>query len=123
MKVVNSKSAPWPVGPYSHAIISGNLVFTAGQLGLDPATKTLKPDIKSQTIQACDNLVAILKEAGTSADKVVKTTIFMKDMGDYAVVNEVYAKYFGTNPPGRSAVQVAKLPLDALVEIECIAEL
>ncbi|MCS4463686.1 Rid family detoxifying hydrolase [Clostridium botulinum] len=100
----------------------GDLLFTSGQIPLDPATgELISDDIKKATERSMENLKAVLEEAGTSFEKVVKTVIFIKDMNDFAAVNEVYAKYFKENPPARSCVQVGKLPKDALVEIELVA--
>ena len=120
--VISTTKAPGAVGPYSQAIKVGNFLFTSGQIPLDPATGSLVTgDIKKATERSLENLKAVLEEAGSSFDKVVKTTVFIVDMNDFAAVNEVYAKYFTKNTPARSCVQVAKLPKDALVEIELIA--
>ncbi len=119
--VVHTEYAPAAVGPYSQAIVAGNLVFTAGQVGLDPETKKLMEGVQEQTRRAIQNIEAILDVAGTSLDRVVKTTVFLQDMNDFAAMNEIYAQYFPENQPARSTVQVAKLPLGALVEIETIA--
>ncbi|RUT57393.1 reactive intermediate/imine deaminase [Clostridium botulinum] len=116
------KKAPAALGAYSQAIKIGDLLFTSGQIPLDPATgELISDDIKKATERSMENLKAVLEEAGTSFEKVVKTVIFIKDMNDFAAVNEVYAKYFKENPPARSCVQVGKLPKDALVEIELVA--
>lgn len=122
-KIVYTPSAPKPIGPYSQATAaSGTLVFTAGQIPLDPATGGIDgSDIATQTRRAIGNLGEILKEAGSSFDRVVKTTVFLKDMGDFAGMNAVYAEYFGTSAPARSTVEVARLPKDVRVEIEAIA--
>ncbi|MCR1933894.1 RidA family protein [Clostridium tepidum] len=120
--VISTKKAPAALGAYSQAIKVGDLLFTSGQIPLDPATGELvSDDIKKATERSMENLKAVLEEAGTSFDKVIKTVIFLKDMNDFAAVNEVYAKYFKENPPARSCVQVGKLPKDALVEIELVA--
>ncbi len=120
--VVRTAAAPAPVGPYSQAVVAGDFVFTAGQIGLVPGTKELAgDDIRSQTRQVLENLRAVLEAAGSGLDRVVKTTVFLADLGDFAAMNEVYGEYFKEAPPARSAVQVARLPLGALVEIECIA--
>lgn len=112
------------VAPYSPAVVVGPFVYTAGQIGLDPATKQLvEGGIRAQVEQALKNLGSVLAAAGTSLDQVVKTTVFLADMDDYAVMNEIYARVFDHDEPARSAVQVARLPLDALVEIEAIAVL
>ncbi|KRU25183.1 reactive intermediate/imine deaminase [Clostridium sporogenes] len=120
--VISTKKAPAALGAYSQAIKIGELLFTSGQIPLDPATgELISDDIKKATERSMENLKAVLEEAGTSFEKVVKTVIFIKDMNDFAAVNEVYAKYFKENPPARSCVQVGKLPKDALVEIELVA--
>ena len=119
---ISTDRAPGAVGPYSQAIVANGMVFTAGQVPLVPGTKSLvEGDIQAQTRQVFANLTAVLEAAGTSLDKAVKTTVFLKDLNDFAAMNETYATYFPSNPPARSTVQVAKLPLDALVEIEVIA--
>lgn len=121
-KKVLTDQAPAPIGPYSQAIIAGGLVYTAGQIPLDPATKNLvEGDIRVQTEQALKNVEAILKAAGTSMKSVVKTTVFLKDMGEFAQMNEVYARFFSDSAPARSTVEVARLPKDVKVEIEAIA--
>jgi 2-iminobutanoate/2-iminopropanoate deaminase len=119
---INTAKAPAAVGPYSQAVKTGNLVFTAGQLGLDPATGEFAgDDVAAQTRQAMENLRAILEAAGTSLDQIVKTTIFVADLADFQTVNAVYAEFFEHAPPARSTVEVAALPLGGLVEIEVIA--
>lgn len=121
-EVIETDQAPAPVGPYSQAIRVDNSVFTAGQVGMDPATgKLAEGDIKAQTRQALENVSAILEAAGASLGSVVKTTVFLADLDDFANMNEVYAEFFPESPPARSAVQVARLPLDALIEIETVA--
>jgi 2-iminobutanoate/2-iminopropanoate deaminase len=121
-QIISTKNAPAAVGAYSQAVRSGNMVFTAGQLALDPATgKMLADDITIQTEQALKNLTAVLEAAGSSLANVVKCTVFLQDMGEFAAMNTVYAQFFAENPPARSAVQVAALPLGARVEIEAIA--
>lgn len=124
LKKVHTDGAPEAIGPYSQAIIVGNLVFTAGQTPLDPATmKLVEGDVAAQTARALDSIRAVLEAAGTSLDNVVKTTVFLKDMNDFPAMNEVYARYFGDHRPARSTVEVARLPMDARVEIEAIAAL
>lgn len=119
---IHTPDAPAAIGPYSQGIAAGDLVFVSGQLPLDPTTNTFPEDIAGQTRQSLKNLRAILLAAGTDLDRVVKTTVFLKDMNDFAAMNAVYAEAFGTeNCPARAAVQVARLPKDALVEIEAIA--
>lgn len=121
-KTAFTENAPAAIGPYSQVVIANGFVFTAGQTGVVPATrKLIEGTIKEQTQQTFSNLKAVLEAAGSSLEKVCKTTVFLKDMNDFAAMNEVYATYFPQNPPARSTVQVAKLPLDALVEIEMIA--
>ena len=119
---VYTKNAPDAIGPYSQAVKCGNLVFTSGQIAINPASGQVEADtIEGQTEQICKNLVAVLEAAGTSIDKVVKTTCFLSDMADFAAFNDVYAEYF-TEKPARSCVAVKALPKGALVEIEVIAE-
>ena len=120
-EVINSVKAPDAIGPYSHCNKVGNFIFTSGQLPLDKETKELKTDIKEATRQSLENVKGILEEVGSSMDKVVKATVFVKDLGQFGEVNEVYSEYFGQNSPARSCVQVAKLPMDAVIEIEVIA--
>ena len=109
------------MGPYSQAVRVGNLVYTAGQIGLDPATGKLQAGLEAQTRQVMANLRAVLEAAGASLGSVVKTTIFLTDMGDFAAVNAIYGEFFPDAPPARSTVAVAALPLGALVEIEVVA--
>jgi 2-iminobutanoate/2-iminopropanoate deaminase len=121
-QVIFSENAPRAVGPYSHAIVANGMVFTAGQVGIDPAAgQMVAGGIREQTEQALKNVRAILKAAGTSLENVVKTTVFLQDMNDFAEMNSVYGTFFSENPPARSTVQVARLPLGALVEIEAVA--
>lgn len=121
-EVIRTDSAPGAVGPYSQAIVANGFIYTAGQVPLIPGTKTLREGgIREQTAQSLDNVKAILEAAGTSLDKVVKTTVFMVNLGDFAAMNEVYATYFTANPPARSTVQVSALPVGAQVEIEVVA--
>lgn len=121
-QVIHTENAPAAVGPYSQAIVTNGMVFCAGQVPLIPGTKSLaEGDIKVQTSQVLKNLSAVLEAAGSSLNLVVKTTVFLQDMNDFAAMNEVYGTFFTSQPPARSTVQVAKLPLGALVEIECIA--
>ncbi len=121
-KVIHSTLAPKAIGPYSQAIATNDLVFISGQLGIDASTGEFKgTDIHSQTTQSMENIKAILKEAGLGMDSVVKTTILLKSLDDFAVVNEIYGSYFKEPYPARATFQVAKLPKDALVEIEAIA--
>ena len=120
---IHTQQAPAAIGPYSQAVKVGSLVFVSGQIPVDPATGEFAgPDIETQTHQSLKNLKAILEEAGSGLDKVVKTTVFLQDMNDFAAMNGVYARYFKEPFPARAAVQVGRLPKDALVEIECVAE-
>ncbi len=121
-EVIHSTLAPKAIGPYSQAIATNDLVFISGQLGIDASTGEFKgTDIHSQTTQSMENIKAILKEAGLGIDSVVKTTILLKSLDDFSVVNEIYGSYFKEPYPARATFQVAKLPKDALVEIEAIA--
>lgn len=122
-KIINTEYAPAAIGPYSQGLVVGDLIYTSGQLPLNPETKVLETEIKTATKQSLENCKAILEAAGASLDKVFKTTVFVKDLNDFAAVNEVYGTYFNENPPARSCVQVAKLPMDAPIEIEVIAKL
>ncbi|MBX4267429.1 RidA family protein [Clostridium estertheticum] len=120
--IINTNNAPAALGPYSQAVKVGNVLYTSGQLAINPVNgEFINDDIKKATAQSLDNVKAILEEAGSSLDKVVKTLVFLKDMDDFAQMNEIYSKYFTTNPPARSCIQAGKLPKDALVEIEVIA--
>lgn len=118
---INAKEAPAAVGSYVHAVKANGLVFTSGQLGLNPEDGTLPEGIEAQTEQSLKNIGAVLKAAGLGYEDVVKTTIFVTDMNDFAAVNEIYSKYFTGETPARSCVQAAKLPKGGLVEIEAIA--
>ncbi|UOR72526.1 RidA family protein [Helicobacter pylori] len=121
-EVIHSTLVPKAIGPYSQAIATNDLVFISGQLGIDASTGEFKgTDIHSQTTQSMENIKAILKEAGLGMDSVVKTTILLKSLDDFSVVNEIYGSYFKEPYPARATFQVAKLPKDALVEIEAIA--
>ena len=123
-EVIHTDNAPAAIGPYSQAIKAGNLLFVSGQVPFVPATgEIVEGDVKAQTAQSLKNLQAILKEAGADFSNVVKTTVFIKDMNEFAQVNEVYAEYFGENKPARACVEVARLPKDVKVEIELIAVL
>jgi 2-iminobutanoate/2-iminopropanoate deaminase len=123
-EIVSTDKAPSAVGPYSQGVKIGHFVFTAGQVAIDPAVgKIVAHDVTSQTQQVMRNLREVLREAGSDLGKVIKTTVFLKSMDDFAAMNEVYGGYFGDQPPARSTVEVSKLPLGALVEIEAIAHL
>lgn len=125
LKAVSSNKAPKAIGPYSQAVIAGNLLFTSGQIAMDPQSgEMVEGGIEAQARRVLDNLGAVLAEAGAGFDDVIKTTIFLNDMNDFATVNAIYAEYFkGPVLPARSTVQVAKLPKGALIEIEAIARL
>jgi 2-iminobutanoate/2-iminopropanoate deaminase len=123
MQIISSEQAPKAIGPYSQAIAHGGLVWCSGQIALDPVTGAMvgAGDVRAEATQALKNLAAVLAEAGTSFDRVVKVTIFLMDMADFAVVNEVYAAAIGDARPARATVQVAGLPRGARVEIDCVA--
>lgn len=122
MKVISTENAPGAIGPYSQAIVANGIVFCSGQIPIDPATgEFVSGDVSEQTEQVFKNLIAVLEAAGASLESVVKTTVFLADMNDFAAMNEVYGRYFVTNKPARATVQAARLPRDARVEIECIA--
>ena len=123
MKTASTKNAPAAIGPYSQAQIVNGLVYTSGQIGIDPATATLVEGLEAQANQVFKNLSELLKAAGSDMSKVIKTTVFIKDMNDFGKVNEIYAKYFTEPFPARSCVEVARLPKDALVECEVIPEM
>jgi 2-iminobutanoate/2-iminopropanoate deaminase len=121
-KVVFTEKAPKPIGPYSQAIIAGNLIFTAGQIPIDPATnQVVQGDIKEQTRRVLENLRAILESVGATFDDVVKVTIYMKDLNEFSAMNEVYSEYFKNSPPARTTVEVSRLPRDVRIEIDLIA--
>jgi 2-iminobutanoate/2-iminopropanoate deaminase len=121
--VVRTEAAPAPFqgAPYNQAIVVGDLVFVAGQLGLKPGETAIEGDITVQTEQVLRNLKAVLEAAGSSLDNLVKTSVFLQDLGDFAAMNEVYARHVGERPPARSTFEVSKLPSGALVEIEAVA--
>lgn len=121
MKTVQTNQAPAAIGPYSQGIIVNNLFYSSGQIPLTAEGIMLTGDVKEQTHQVFQNLKAVLAEAGASFETVVKATVFIKDMNEFAAVNEVYGEYFSTHKPARSCVEVARLPKDALVEIEVVA--
>lgn len=121
MNIISTAQAPAAIGPYSQGVASGNLIFTSGQIPINPATNTVEAEgIKEQAEQSCENVAAILKAAGSSLDKVIKTTCFIADMADFPAFNEVYAGYF-TGKPARSCVAVKTLPKNVLCEIEAVA--
>ncbi len=120
--VVATRDAPQAIGPYSQAIKANGFVFASGQIAFDPATnQIIQGDVAAQTERVLKNLAAILKAAGTGLDKVVRTTVFLKNMGDFAAMNEVYGRFWKSAPPARSTVEVARLPRDVAVEIDVIA--
>ncbi len=121
-EIVATEHGPKAIGPYSQAVKANGFVFTAGQVALDPATGAMVgTEIKAQTERVMENLKGIVEASGSSLHKAVKTTVYLKDMNDFAAMNEIYARYFPAAPPGRSTVEVSRLPKDALVEIECVA--
>jgi 2-iminobutanoate/2-iminopropanoate deaminase len=122
-KIISTDRAPKAIGPYSQAVVSSGFAFLSGQIPLDPATNQLiEGDVAAQTERVLENLKAVLEACGSSLAKVVKTTVFLKDMGEFARMNEVYSRYFLENPPARATVEAARLPRDVRVEIDCIAE-
>ncbi|PLT30858.1 RidA family protein [Peribacillus deserti] len=121
MKAVHTTEAPAAIGPYSQGIVVNNLFFSSGQIPLTAEGELLQGDVKEQTHQVFKNLAAVLKEAGASLETVVKATVFIKDMNDFAAINEVYGEYFSEHKPARSCVEVARLPKDVLIEIEVVA--
>ena len=121
-EIISTENAPGAIGPYSQAVKAGNMIFCSGQIPIDPVTgEFVSEDVAEQTEQVLKNLSAVLEAAGSNLNNVVKTTVFLLDMGDFAKMNEVYARYFSANKPARATVQAARLPRDARVEIECIA--
>ncbi len=121
-EIITTEDAPGAIGPYSQAVKTDNMVFCSGQIPIDPQTgEFISDDVAEQTHQVFKNLSAVLKAAGTNLNNVVKTTVFLADMNDFAAMNEVYAEYFSENKPARATVQAARLPKDARVEIDCIA--
>ena len=123
MKVISTDKAPAAIGPYSQAQILNGVVYTSGQIGIDPATGLFAEGIEAQTHQVFKNLANLLAAAGSDMSKVVKTTVFIKDMNDFGKINEIYAAYFTAPFPARSCVEVARLPKDVLIECEVIAEI
>jgi 2-iminobutanoate/2-iminopropanoate deaminase len=122
LEVIATDHAPKAIGPYSQAIRAQGLIFTSGQVAIDPATQqVVAGDVSAQTDRVLKNLAAILRASGSTLEKVVRCTVFLKDMGDFSAMNEVYGRYFNQAPPARSTVEVARLPRDVLVEIDVIA--
>lgn len=122
-QIIATENAPKAIGPYVQAVKTGCMVYTSGQLGINPLTGKLGDGIEEQTYNSMKNVGFIISEAGSDYSKVIKTTIFLKDLADFPVVNGIYESYFDGSFPARSCVQIAKLPLDGLVEIECIAQI
>ncbi|HNW59745.1 MAG TPA: RidA family protein [bacterium] len=121
-KVIETEGAPKAIGPYSQGVVVNGLLFTAGQLGLDPLTGIMvEGGVKAQALQAMQNLQAIIEEAGSTLALVIKTTLYLQDMNDFATVNAIYAGFFPENPPARTTIQVARLPKNGYVEIEAVA--
>jgi len=121
-EVIATEQAPQAIGPYSQAIRAQGLIFTSGQIAIDPATAQIIPgDVSAQTDRVLKNVAAILQASGSSLEKVLRCTVFLKNMGDFAAMNEVYGRYFKQEPPARSTVEVARLPKDVLIEIDVIA--
>ena len=123
MKEIKTTGAPSAIGPYSQAVVTNNMVFTSGQIPVDPSTGAIPEGIEAQANQVFTNLKKLLEASGTSIDKVVKTTVFIKEIKDFATVNQIYATYFTEPYPARSCVEVSRLPKDVLLEVEAIAEL
>ena len=120
--IISTEQAPKAIGPYSQAVVANGWVFLSGQIPLDPATnQIITGDIAAQTERVLENLKSVLEAAGSSLERVVKTTVYLKDMGEFAKMNEVYGRYFATNAPARATVEAARLPRDVSVEIDCIA--
>jgi 2-iminobutanoate/2-iminopropanoate deaminase len=123
-EIIATKDAPQAIGPYSQALKAGGFLFTSGQIAIDPGTgQVIDGDVAAQTERVMRNLAAILKASGLGLHRVVKTTVYLKNMGDFATMNEVYGRHFGEHRPARSTVEVARLPKDVLVEIDVVAEL
>ena len=121
-KVISTEKAPQAIGPYSQGMIAGNMIYTSGQLGLDPSTgEIVNTSIQDEARQSLQNVKAVLEEAGATLNDVVKTTVFVKDLNQFALINEVYSEFFSENKPARSCVEVARLPKDGNIEIEAIA--
>ena len=121
-KIIQTENAPAAIGPYSQAILAGDLLFTSGQLGLDPATGALPKGIEAQAVRSLQNIEAVLTRAGFEKTDVIKTTVFIRNMADFPAVNALYAAFFGDHKPARSCVEVSRLPKDGLIEIEAVAQ-
>ncbi len=123
-QIISTENAPKAIGPYSQGVRAGGFLFTAGQIALDPSTgQIVEGDVARQTARVLENLKAIVEAAGASLDRAVKATVYLKDMGDFAAMNEVYGRYFASNPPARSTVEAARLPRDVRVEIDLVVVL
>jgi 2-iminobutanoate/2-iminopropanoate deaminase len=121
-KIISTSHAPKAIGPYSQAVVVNGLAFLSGQIPIDPETNQLiEGDVVAQTVRVLENMKIVLEACGSSLSQVVKTTVFVKDLGEFATINETYSRYFPENPPARSTVEAARLPRDVRVEIECIA--
>lgn len=121
-KIISTDRAPKAIGPYSQAVVVNGLAFLSGQIPIDPETNQLiQGDVVAQTVRVLENMKIVLEACGSSLDQVVKTTVFVKDLSEFATINETYSKYFPENPPARSTVEAARLPRDVRVEIECVA--
>jgi 2-iminobutanoate/2-iminopropanoate deaminase len=121
-KIITTDHAPKAIGPYSQAVVVNGLAFLSGQIPIDPETnKLIEGDVVAQTVRVLENMKIVLEACGSSLAQVVKTTVFVKDLGEFATINETYARYFPENPPARSTVEAARLPRDVRVEIECVA--
>ena len=120
-KIISTEKAPGAIGPYSQAVRIGDMIYTSGQIPMNPSTGEMVTEIKAATKQCLENVKAILEVEGAQMSNIIKTTVFLQDMNDFVAMNEVYASYFPENPPARSAVQVSRLPKDSIVEIEVIA--
>jgi 2-iminobutanoate/2-iminopropanoate deaminase len=121
-KIISTDRAPKAIGPYSQAVVVNGLAFLSGQIPIDPETNQLiQGDVVAQTVRVLENMKIVLEACGSSLAQVVKTTVFVKDLGEFATINETYSKYFPENPPARSTVEAARLPRDVRVEIECVA--
>jgi len=122
IRAISTDKAPPAIGPYSQAIAAGNLIYTSGQIPIDPKTGIIEAkDIEGQTVQALENLKNVLEASGSKLSNVIKTTVFIKDLNDFSIINEVYSRYFTGTVPSRSCVEVSRLPKDSLIEIEAVA--
>lgn len=120
-KIISTENSPAAIGPYNQGIVANGFLFTSGQLPIHPVTGEVPPTIEEQTVQVLDNLKAIIEAAGTTMENVVKCTVYIQNMSDFAVMNQIYSTYFPTNPPARACVEISKIAKEALVEIDAIA--